>query len=181
MSEYYKLYLNSNDKKYCLFYDFYDCKLENVILKEREVVREKMGFFGIKKTVEKQEYLEDAVVIAEKKDRNKMIDLVTGMEIVFSGDYETNEMNFRIPVSKKNYNSKELSYYKAEKISTKEVVEQLKEYKDDDIKRYTEKLLLIKELSLKNYYKNIEDQEKKKQEEEESQLYINNFAKKYRK
>lgn len=175
MSKYYKLYLNNNQNEDCC-----DFELEGVIRETILIQQNKKKFFGSKTDMIITERFVKTTVIGEMVN-GRMIDLVTGFVCELSQKTKMTNAGFEIPVEERNCIYPYLSYYKKVEMEPREVAKILRKYKEEDIKRYREKLLKIDELSLINYNHNIELHKEEVAQNVEAEKYIRDFKARCRK
>lgn len=174
MNKYYIIKLNNNIRGKSRWEEPDDNSiLTGIIEKQKYIEKEVNGIFITRRKEIVISY-DPVDIICENID-GKMYDLITGDLILFAPSLES-----------ANYNC--LTYNSVEEIPKELVVNQLKEYKKCDIKRYKEAIDEIKAYTLKCYnkqqrinQKKIEERKKLEQYAKEADSYISEFKKKYRK
>lgn len=171
MNKYYIIKLNNNIRGKSRWEEPDDTSVLTDIIEKQHYIEEVKGIF---RTRTRCKYYDPVDIICENID-GKMYDLITGDLILFAPSLES-----------VNYNC--LTYNSVEEIPKELVVNQLKEYKKCDIKRYKEAIDEIKAYTLKCYnkqqrinQKKIEERKKLEQYAKEADSYISEFKKKYRK
>lgn len=171
MEKFYKLYLNNN---FYMRLDNYDCNLENVIKKVKQVTNDKKTLFGTKKEVTEVEYFDSTIIIGVLKN-GVMYDFITDKKVESSQKQVKTKTGFTKYVEERNCNSPNLSYYKKEELTKKEVYNILKQYSKEDIARYVESLELVEKRSLQSYQNYLSQKNKDEELEQEADKFIEDF------